>query len=108
MLGTCTPHVANSAPATKNWTRRARTAARRLREGAAEAGIRNDELPFHARQSGARQSARVRIFEREGLDALDPTAQRQRAEVVGTDFGRRDKDGEGFGRCDEEASDFAG
>ena len=48
------------------------------------------------------------MFDAERMDGLDSSAQRQRAKVVGTDFGRRTKGGERFRRCDEEASDFAG
>src|SRR6185369_17983912 len=47
------------------------------------------------------------MIDAERMDRLDPSAQRQPAEVVGTDFGRRTQGGERFSRCDEEASDFA-
>src|SRR5213075_1608664 len=48
------------------------------------------------------------MLDAERMDGLDASAQRQRAKVVGTDFGRRIEGGERLRRCDEEASDLAG
>src|SRR5664279_1527513 len=73
-------------------------------------------LPWNDRTAGCRRlwrscalrSAPHRMFDAERMEGLDSSAQRQRAEVAGTDVGRRSQGGERFRRCDEQASDFAG
>ena len=73
-----------------------------------EAVRQREELLPVARHSCALQSAPIRMFDAERMDGLDSSAQRQRAKVVGTDFGRRTQGGDRFRRCDEQASDVAG